>query len=204
MKSFGRFANPVIALDIGNVSMKLTFDEMYSGIGASPDDSAHWTPFSNFWYDYEHGTIGTSEFLRRLDEYTAHRYSPDELYRRWACGVSEPMPGMADFVRTLAERGVRFSFMSDIAPVHLEQTLRYCGFAPYMTGGTFSFQAGAFKMEGSAMFDAFEKRYGRPVIYFDDRLDIITHARELGWNAVQFRNAAQCLADSEAVLETLA
>ena len=106
-------------------------------------------------------------------------------------------------VRALAAKGARFSFMSDISPIHLDQVFKYCEFVHLVTGGIYSFEAGAFKLQGSAMFDAFERRYGRPLVFFDDRAEIIEHARGLGWNAVRFESPEQVLRDASALLDNL-
>ena len=194
---------PVIALDIGNVSMKLTFDEMYRRFDVDPVDSAAVGRLWEHGAALETGRITVPEFLDRLDDFTGHRCTKEYLLDAWRCGVREPMPGMLETVRALAARGVRFSYMSDISPIHLDQVFKYCEFVHLVTGGIYSFEAGAFKLDGSAMFDAFERRYGHPLVFFDDRIEIIEHARELGWNAVQFKSPEQVFRDATALLDNL-
>ena len=198
-----RIHAPVIALDIGNVSMKLNFDEMYRRFDVDPGDSAAvgrlWEPAAAM----ETGRITVPEFLDCLDDFTGHRRTREYLLDAWRCGVQEPMPGMLKTVRALAERGVRFSFMSDISPIHLDQVFKYCNFVHLVTGGVYSFEAGAFKLQGSAMFDAFDRRYGRPLVFFDDRIEIIEHARGLGWNAIRFESPEQVLRDASSLLHNL-
>ena len=196
-----KIRGPVVALDIGNVSMKLTFDEMYRRFGIDPCDSAAVGRLWEHGAAIETGRCTVPEFLDRLDDFTGHRHTRQYLLDAWRCGVREPMPGMLETVRALASRGVRFSFMSDISPIHLDQVFNYCEFVHLVTGGIYSFAAGAFKLQGSAMFDAFERRYGRPLVFFDDRIEIIEHARELGWNAIQFKSPEQALQDATALLE---
>ena len=193
-------SGPVIALDIGNVSMKLTFDGMYRRLDVDPADS---TAVAGLWEHgaaLETGRCTVPEFLDRLDEFTGHRHSRQYLLDAWRCGVRESMPGMADTVRALAARGVRFSYMSDISSIHLNQVFKYCAFAHLVSGGIYSFEAGAFKLDGHAMFEAFERRYGRPIVFFDDRIEIIEHACEFGWNAIQFKSPEQALHDAESLL----
>ncbi len=191
---------PVIALDIGNVSMKLNFDEMYRRFDLDPGDSESVGRLWEHGAALETGRIAVPEFLDRLEDFTGHRRTREYLLDAWRCGVRESMPGMANTVRALAARGVRFSFMSDISPIHLDQVFKYCAFAHLVTGGIYSFEAGAFKLDGYAMFEAFERRYGRPLVFFDDRIEIIGHAREFGWNAIQFQSPEQALRDAEALL----
>ena len=193
-------SGPVIALDIGNVSMKLTFDGMYRRLGVDPADPGAVAALWEHGAAIETGRCSVPEFLDRLDEFTDHRHSRQYLLDAWRSGVRESMPGMADTVRALAARGVRFSFMSDISPIHLDQVFKYCAFAHLVTGGIYSFEAGAFKLDGYAMFEAFERRYGRPLVFFDDRIEIIEHAREFSWNAIRFQSPEQALRDAEALL----
>ena len=193
-------SGPVIALDIGNVSMKLTFDVMYRRLGVDPADPGAVARLWEHGAALETGRCTVPEFLDRLDEFTNHRHSRQYLLDAWRCGVRESMPGMTDTVRALAARGVRFSFMSDTSPIHLDQVFKYCAFAHLVTGGIYSFETGAFKLDGYAMFEAFERRYGRPLVFFDDRIEIIEHARGFGWNAIQFKSPEQALRDAEALL----
>ena len=195
-----RVSGPVIALDIGNVSMKLSFDGMYRRLDVDPADSGAVARLWEHGAALETGRCTVPEFLDRLDDFTGRRHSRQYLLDAWRCGVREPMPGMLETVRRLAVRGVRFSFMSDISPIHLDQVFKYCGFAHLVSGGIYSFEAGAFKLDGSAMFDAFERRYGRPLAFFDDRIEIVEHARDLGWNAIRFESPEQALRDAEALL----
>ena len=182
----GRLQSPLIALDIGNVSMKLSFDEMYRKFGIDPKDSE---AVARLW---EHGALletgrcTVPEFLDRLDEFTGHKHTRRELLEFWRSGVRETMPGMTKAIQTLAGHGVRFSFFSDISSIHLEQVFKYCEFRHLITGGVYSFEVGAFKMDGRIMFDAFEAAYGRPAAFFDDRIEIIARAVTIGWNAIQF------------------
>ena len=198
-----RFSGPVIALDIGNVSMKLTFDVMYRRFGIDPGDAGAVGQLWRYGAALETGHCTVPEFLDGLDDFTGHRRTRQYLLDAWRCGVREPMPGMLETVRALAARGVRFSFMSDISPIHLDQVFKYCEFVHLVTGGIYSFEAGAFKLEGSVMFDAFEHRYGRPLVFFDDRAEIIEHACGLGWNAVRFESPEQALRDAMALLDNL-
>ena len=108
-KASDRFQNPLIALDIGNVSMKLSFDEMYGYLGVDPKDIAG--AVSRLWVHgtaLETGRCTVPEFLDRLDEFTEHKHTHQELLDFWRSGVRETMPGMAQVVEKLASRGIRF------------------------------------------------------------------------------------------------
>ena len=197
------FSAPVIALDIGNVCMRLTFDEMYRCFDVDPADSGAVGRLWEHGAAFETGCCTLPEFLDRLYEFTGHRYTREYLLDAWRRGVRDPIPGMLETVRALAARGVRFSFMSDTSPIHLDWVFKNCEFAHLVTGGIYSFEVGMFKLDGSAMFDAFESRYGRPLAFFDDRIEIIEHACGLGWNAIRFESPEQVLRDATALLDNL-
>ena len=136
-----RISDPVVALDIGNVSMKLNFDEMYRRLDVDPSDASAVARLWEHGAAIETGHCTVPEFLDRLDAFTGHRHSRQELLDSWRCGVCEPMPGMLETVRALTACRVRISFLSDISPIHLEQVFRYCGFAHLISGGIYSFSA---------------------------------------------------------------
>ena len=197
----GRFLNPLIALDIGNVSMKLSFDQMYRKFGIDPKDAQ---AVARLW---EHGALletgrcTVPEFLERLSKIMRRKRTPQQLLDYWRCGVCETMPGMTKAVKDLAAHGVRFSFFSDISPIHLEQVFKYCEFRHLVTGGVYSFEVGAFKMdEGCQMFHAFDAKYGRPALFFDDRIEVVARAVAYGWNAKQFTSPEEMV---DAVSEIL-
>ncbi len=181
----------LVALDIGNVTMQLSFDQMKKNLELDTEEK--YEEFKKFWYEHEHGGISTEPFLTCLGNLTGHRYSKLSLYRLFAEGVQIPTVGMKEAVKKLSEQlKIRFVYLSDIGEIHLENTLRYSGFSHLVFGGIYSFEVGFFKMEGNAMFNAFEQKYGKPDIYFDDRADIIEHAiRDSHWNAIQFQSANQ-------------
>ena len=103
----------VVALDIGNVSMKLNFDEMYRRFDIDPGDAGAVGRLWEHGAALETGRCTVPEFLDRLDDFTGRRHTRQYLLDAWRCGVQDPMPGMLETVHALSDRGVRFSFMSD-------------------------------------------------------------------------------------------
>ncbi len=66
-------SGPVIALDIGNVSMKLNFDEMYRRFDIDPGDNESIGRLWEHGAALETGRITGPEFLYRLEAFSGHR-----------------------------------------------------------------------------------------------------------------------------------
>ena len=84
---------------------------------------------------------------------------------------------------------------SSLLLVKLESNPGNCEFRQFVSGGVYSFEVGALKMDDCVMLDAFEARYGRPAAFFDDRVEIVARAVAYGWNAIQFTTPEDFLQD---------
>ena len=112
----------------------------------------------------------------------------------WNSMIGPDIPGMADAVRSLLARGgYRFVFFSNTSAMHLMQVLRMCSFCHLVTGGVFSYEAGTMKPD-PGMYEAFEKTYGVPCLYFDDRKENVEAALRRGWPARVFTSSESFLA----------
>ena len=80
-------------------------------------------------------------------------------------------------------------FFSDVSARHMKLVRRMFHASELVPDGIYSFETGAMKPE-EPMFAAFEKRFGVPVLYVDDREILIDAAKKRGWNAVVFTGAA--------------
>jgi len=99
------------------------------------------------------------------------------------------MPGMADAVRDFSFRGVRFIYFSNTSKMHMDTFFSSNDFSHLVTGCVFSYSAGSMKPEPE-IYESFEKLYGVPDMYFDDRQENIDAAVRRNWNGVLFTSAA--------------
>ncbi len=99
------------------------------------------------------------------------------------------MTGMADALTAIAPEW-DFVFLSDISRPHLDIVRRRLSFFDRAKGGVYSFEVGHRK-PAAAMYSEFERRFGRPDLYVDDREQNIAAALERNWNAVRFIDADQ-------------
>ena len=176
----------LLALDIGNVCVRINQANFSSALGIEniPEE------LKLLARDYEWGLVPDEKsFVGRGRELLGNRFSESELLAAFDSILIEPMPGMSCLAADFQKMGVKAVFFSDISPTHLRRTQKL---APEIcsrcAGDVFSFDAGAWK-PSAAMFERFEKLYGVPDIYVDDRIDLIEAAKLRPWNAHQFAGA---------------
>jgi FMN phosphatase YigB (HAD superfamily) len=175
----------LIALDIGNVCVKISHQNFPAALGIDnlPDD------VKQLMHDYETGKIETEdEFLQKTSAAFQHKFPLEKLKDAFDSILIEAVPGMPELVASFPDSGIKAVFFSDISPTHLKRTELLFSAFHTMAGGVFSFKSGSWK-PGEAMFSMFEKNYGTPDFYFDDRADLVEAARKHGWNAIVFTSA---------------
>ncbi len=180
----------VLALDIGNVCVKVDPSECFYRLGYRSAEEVPPQLYQMAGEEYERGRFGETEFLRKFRDVTGSTLPDDELRTIFNSIIREPLPGMVELIASLPAAGIRPVFFSDTSTTHLEEVKRRFPAASVVTQGVFSFEVGAKKTE-DAMFEAFEARFGKPAFYTDDRMELIERAEARGWNAIRFQNAAE-------------
>lgn len=180
----------IVALDIGGVCVSLRQELCLKKFGVSPQ-LPQWPDFWKLDLQLETGKISEEFFLRSVRSLLNDRFSLDELRSAWASFIGPDIPGMAEAVRSLSGR-FRFVYFSNTSRLHLDDVARTNGFGHLVTGGVYSFTAGAMKPD-PAIYEAFEREYGVPYAYFDDRLENVEGGRARGWNAYLFRDPGEFL-----------
>ena len=176
----------LLALDIGNVCVRIDHADFASALGLKslPEECRL------IMRDYEWGIIPSeAEFISRCHEIFEGKFSRSELLSAFESILIEPVTGMQELASEFSKMSVKAVFFSDISPTHLRRTRELVPeICRNSAGGVFSFDAGAWKPSG-AMFSRFEKLYGVPDLYADDRAELISAAQERSWNALQFVSA---------------
>ena len=180
----------VVALDLGNVCVKIDPDGCLRALGVASLDAIP-ADFLDACGDFETGRLDEAAWLDAFRAATGGKFAPDKLRDAFCLVIGDEIPGMAAFVRSLAASGRRVALLSDTSPLHLRYTLSKLSFAHLLTGGAYSFEAGACK-PGAAMFQLFEGRYGKPCFYADDRPENVAAAAARGWPAHLFTTVDGC------------
>lgn len=173
-----------LALDIGNVCVAIHAENLPGKLGFSLPAEF----YSLFTEEFEHGLITPAEFYRKSLEYFPRFVTEEEFWKAFDSTIGEPMPGMCRFVSGLAEKGWRAVYFSDTSIRHLQAVERMFPVFGHAAGGIYSYKTGVSKPH-SDMFEAFEKEWGVPDLYLDDRSELIEGAKKRGWNALVFPGA---------------
>lgn len=174
-----------IAFDIGNVCIAISTERCQDATGI-PADLPEWCQLCQ---SLEWGRISTEDFLSKAERLVPPGHHLDGgMLEAFNAKILQPIQGMEELLKTLANKGVQPVFFSDISQMHLDRfRQRFSDAAKYP--GIYSFEVGAWKPSPS-MFFAFEERYGAPLLYVDDRQELIDAAIAYGWkNSICFRGA---------------
>lgn len=180
--------NKIIALDIGNVCVKLRQDLALGSLGYKSVEDIP-SEFLKSTDMMERGLCSEDDWLGVFRKCTGSTLEDDRLRGIWNLIIGEEIEGMADAVRKAVAKDFRVIFFSDTSDLHITEVYRSLSFAHLVSGAVFSFREGAKKPE-SRMYEAFEEKYGKPYYYTDDMPQNIEAARKRGWNAELFEGAA--------------
>ena len=176
---------------------------------ASDEASAHslvhrfFEGFGGDWGEFDRGTVAAPELARRIAQRTALSLAdvqnvidavPDEL--------QPVLPTMA-LAQRLGERGHRLFYLSNMPAPYADHLERTHDFIAGFEAGVFSSRVQLVKPE-AAIFSHALNAFGieaRDTLLIDDLLANTEAARAAGWQALHFRDAAQC--EAELVLRGL-
>lgn len=176
-----------VALDIGNVCVKVSLDTCEDKLIKTEKISKKL--FYRLYQEYELGKINTKIFLSKLSETTG--YSFDEAKDIFCTIICEEIKGINEILTDLINKGFKIAFLSDTSPLHLKYTTEEkLSFSHLISGGVYSYETGCFKPE-TAIFKEFEKKYGIPALYIDDKRSNCEGAERLGWSMHCIKNVKE-------------
>ena len=134
----------VVALDLGNVCVKVDPSGCLRALGV-PSLDAIPAEFLAACEAFETGRLDEPAWLDAFRSATGGAFATERLRDAFCLIIGDEIPGMADFVRGLTASGHRVALLSDTSPLHLYYSLSKLSFAHLLTGGAYSFEAGARK-----------------------------------------------------------
>ncbi len=150
--------------------------------------------FDGDWGEFDRGVLDAPALAQRIAKRTGLSVGearhvidaiPDEL---------RPLPESVALLRRLHEAGRELYFLSNMPEPyarHLEATHE---FLALFRRGVYSARVKMIKPE-PAIFEHARASFGEvgtPLVFIDDVAKNVTAARAAGWQAIQFRDAAQC------------
>ena len=176
----------IVALDLGGVCVHLQPEEAFAYFNLSNLPARSLQLFDQL----ERGQLAENDFITQAAALLPETVSAEKFMTGWAMIIGEAMEGMNELVEEFShKRGVEFVFLSDISTFHLRVIRERFYSEQFISNGIYSFEVGAKKPE-SAMYEAFEKTYGKPILYTDDRQVCIDGGKKFNWNTYQFQSAA--------------
>jgi FMN phosphatase YigB (HAD superfamily) len=172
----------IIALDIGNVCLEI--DPARCADALDPHPGAFPSEIVSATDALEKGKLSEKKWLDTVGQATDGRFENGEILEAFNSIIGKTIPETAEFAENAVARGFRLLFLSDTSEIHLREVRGKLSFAHIVSGGVYSFETGT-KKPDLAMFRLFERRYGVPALFIDDKAENVQAALSAGWNAVR-------------------
>lgn len=181
----------IIALDIGGVCLTLQFDKCFEALNLR-DGTTEKAAFLDNCIVLGNGEISEDLWLEKSFLILDGRIPRKRIREAWEMVMGPEIPGTAEFVRALAMHGYEFAFLSDTSSIHMKKFRAACSFWELSSGAVLSYEVGRHKPD-AAMYEAFEERFGVPLLYLDDLQENVDAASARGWNSRLFRESLEIM-----------
>ncbi|MDY0175397.1 MAG: hypothetical protein WCS95_07830 [Lentisphaeria bacterium] len=176
----------VIALDIGGVCIQLRHKQFLSelGLASLPEEVLRLNQ------DFECGHLQPEQWLqqnRRLLPQISG-ISDQSFWTLFRSIIGPEQPGMASLCRAWSQDGYTLVFFSNTSSVHADEIQRKISFAKLISDAVYSYECKAMK-PNPKIYQDFEDKFGRPVLYLDDLPANVEQGLKMGWNAKLFEGA---------------
>ena len=154
------------------------------------------------WGRFDRGTIEVDELAPRIAARTGLPLPEVHTVLDAVPGELQPQPATVELMLGLHAKGHAIYFLSNMPAPYADHLERSHGFFDCFTDGVFSSRVKLIKPE-PAIFELAIRQFDidpAQTVFVDDLASNVEVARSLGWNAVQFTDAAQCEAELLALL----
>jgi putative hydrolase of the HAD superfamily len=166
----------------------------------------HWVKqifqgYGGDWADFDRGIVDPPELARRIAARTGLGEAEVTAIIDAAPGELEPLPDTVDWLRRLHAQGRPLHFLSNMPEPFAAHFERTHDVMALFESGIFSARVQLLKPDPAIYAHAAEV-FGRApadLLFLDDHLPNIVAAREAGWQAIHFVDAAQAEAEAQAL-----
>lgn len=164
----------------------------------SPEDATLWAGrffqhYAGDWGEFDRGAVHAGELVERIARRTG--LSPEEVQRVVDAVPDElePIAPTLALIGRIKEAGHRLYFLSNMPAPYAAELRRRHRFLEWFDDGVFSSEVRLVKPDPSIFQTALQRfrAQARDCVFLDDHPRNVEVARELGWQAVHFVDAAQ-------------
>jgi putative hydrolase of the HAD superfamily len=149
------------------------------------------------WSEFDRGALSWDEVLNRIAARTGLPSIDVNSLMEAIPPHLAPMPDTVSWLNRLTDAGTRLHFLSNMPRPYADFLQREHSFLNQFQSGVFSCDVGQIKPNADIFHTAAAQFGIEPAltVFIDDNVHNIKTARDLGWRAVQFVDAAQCQAE---------
>ena len=147
------------------------------------------------WGDFDRGTVTVPDLVRRISARTGFAAEHVQAIVDAVPRELQAIAGSVALLHTLADAGHELHYLSNMPAPYADILESRNSFFTRFVSGVFSGRVGHNKPE-LAIFELALQRFGgtaQELVFLDDHGPNVQAARSLGWNAIQFVDAAQAL-----------
>ncbi|BBM87532.1 hypothetical protein [Candidatus Uabimicrobium amorphum] len=190
--------NNTIALDIGRVCVHLNYELCAQKLGFSSTQEL--LNCHEIWRQnnlLETGKISTADFITQLQNIFPSKTAL-ELREAWQAIIGPQIQGIQKVVASFIDKKLRVVLLSNTSQLHFAHIKKQLSFYQNIHGAVLSYEVGYMKPH-SAIYEYFEEKYSRPLLFIDDKEENIHAAQERGWECYQMGNMHELQRICEAV-----
>ena len=181
-----------VLFDLGKVLIYFDFDPAFKRLarhcGRSPEEIRAFFASSELEVLYDGGKISSRKFYNKVKRGLGHSLSYKQFERVWN-GIFTPVPGMAALVHRLG-RSHRLVLVSNTNAMHFKYVKKRYPVLKKFHRHILSYQEQVRKPDERIYRTALKacRAKAHEVIYIDDRKDLTSAAKELGFHTHTFKN----------------
>ncbi len=149
------------------------------------------------WGDFDRGTVSVPDLVQRIAKRTGLSTADVQRVVDSVPRELQPVAETVALLRRLRDAGHALYYLSNMPAPYATQLEQTNEFLSWFRDGVFSARVHHNKPE-PAIFDIAAQRFGHApasLLFLDDHLPNVVAARQQGWQALHFKNAAQAAGD---------
>jgi putative hydrolase of the HAD superfamily len=153
------------------------------------------------WAEFDRGTLGVPELVRRIAARTGLPPQDVQTVVDAVPAELQPVPETVALLQRLHAQGRRLHYLSNMPHPYADHLEREHAFLRCFESGVISARVGLIKPEPAIYRHAAQRFQADPaeLLFLDDVFDNVLAARQAGWQAVHFVDAAEAEAQMRAI-----